>query len=127
MHKKVAMFLKSTPYLYYFAAAMQMRYEKLHDICNRYSDVMRPESLMQTIMPQKEAFQWQPSKDIALCTPTGLGQKGMTALFERLRNPDVAENAAMQALKENYVGAMKSYKKAIMVRHPMERLLSVYR
>jgi len=108
-------------------AAMQMRYEKLHDMCNRYSDVMRPESLMQTVLPKKEAFQWQPPKDIALCTPTGLGQKAMTALFERQRNPEIAENAAMQALKENYVGASKSYKKAIMVRHPMERLLSVYR
>lgn len=121
------MFLKSTPYLYYFAAAMQMRYEKLHDMCNRYSDVMRPESLMQKHMPEKEAFQWQPPKDIALCTPTGVGQKAMMALFERQRNPEIAENAAMQALKENYVGASKSYKKSIMVRHPMERLLSVYR
>jgi len=107
--------------------AMQMRYEKLHDICNRYADVMRPESLMQTVIPKMEAFQWQPTHHIAMCTPSGMGQSAIKSLFDRMRTGDAAESMALQALKENYMGAQKSFKKAIMVRHPMERLLSVYR
>jgi len=111
-------------------AAMQMRFENLHDMCNRYSDVMRPESLMTKTTsqrPKKEGFYWNPSLGIAFCSATGIGQKGMAALFERLKSSDVMENAAREALAENYENASKNYKKAIMVRHPMERLLSVYR
>jgi len=115
------------PVPYDAKAAMQMRYEKLHDICNRYADVMRPESLMASITPKMEAFQWQPIHNIAICTPSGMGQSAIKSLFERMRTADMHENLKMKALKDNFDGAQKHFKKAIMVRHPMERLLSVYR
>jgi len=115
------------PVPYNAKEAMQMRYEKLHDICNRYADVMRPESLMASVNPKMEAFQWQPSYHIAMCTPSGMGQSAIRSLFERVRTADMSENMAMQALKDNFMGAQRNFKKAIMVRHPMERLLSVYR
>merc|ERR1719450_1422287 len=83
--------------------AMQMRYEKLHDICNRYADVMRPESLMASVNPKMEAFQWQPSHHIAMCTPSGMGQSAIRSLFERVRTADMSENMAMQALKDNFM------------------------
>jgi len=115
------------PIPYDAKAAMEMRYEKLHDLCNRYADVMRPESLMQTVEPKSESFQWQPTHHIAMCTPSGMGQSAIKALFERVRSADMSESSALQALKDNYMGAQRHFKKAIMVRHPMERLLSVYR
>jgi len=115
------------PVPYDAKAAMQMRYEKLHDICNRYADVMRPESLMASVTPKMEAFQWQPIHNIAICTPSGMGQSAIKSLFERMRTADMHENLKMKALKDNFDGAQKHFKKAIMVRHPMERLLSVYR
>jgi len=115
------------PIPYDAKVAMQMRYEKLHDICNRYADVMRPESLMASINPKMEAFQWQPTHNIAICTPSGMGQSAIKSLFERVRTADTFENMKLQALKENFMGAQKNFKKGIMVRHPMERLLSVYR
>ena len=62
-----------------------MRYEKLHDICNRYADVMRPESLMASVNPKMEAFQWQPSYHIAMCTPSGKAIYFRLAFFETSR------------------------------------------
>jgi len=108
-------------------AAMQMRYEKLHDICNRYSDVMRPESLMQKIIPKMEAFKWHVPTGTAVCTPVGVGHKAIAALFERIRTGDMHDANMFQSLKDNFEGANRNFKKAIIVRHPMERLLSIYR
>ena len=110
-----------------FSAAMQMRYEKLHDICNRYSDVMRPESLMQKIIPKMEAFKWHVPTGTAVCTPVGVGHKAIAALFERIRTGDMHDANMFQSLKDNFEGANRNFKKAIIVRHPMERLLSIYR
>lgn len=104
---------------------MQVRWEKLSDVCNKYSDVMRPESLMKDHVPNKDGFVWHKPTSLALCTPYGVGKSAFEALFMRIRNAgDIDDNTA---LKENYLHTANSYKKAIMVRHPMERLLSIYR
>ena len=110
-----------------FSAAMQMRYEKLHDVCNRYADVMRPESLMQKHMPKKESFIWHVPTGTAICNPVGVGHKALAALLERIREGDMRDATMFQSLRDNFEGANKNFKKSIIVRHPMERLLSIYR
>jgi len=108
-------------------AAMQMRYEKLHDVCNRYADVMRPESLMQKHMPKRESFIWHVPTGTAICNPVGVGHKALAALLERIREGDMRDATMFQSLRDNFEGANRNFKKSIIVRHPMERLLSIYR
>ena len=105
-----------------------MRFEKLHDLCNAFGDVMRPESLMKKHLPQRQDFHWDSSSRLALCSPHGVGRKAFESLFFRAREAgDNKINSDMKALKENFPIANKMFKKAVIVRHPMERLLSVYR
>ena len=109
--------------------AMDLRYLKLQDTCNKYFDVMRPESLMRNEMPPEQNFAFDARSKIAFCKNHGIGYKAFEALFFKNYIPDQDQGFAVDASarKENWAGLSKTYKFAIMVRHPMERLLSVYR
>ena len=106
-----------------------MRHEKLQDICNGYSDVMRPESFIEKEMPEENQFVYDVHSHIAFCNIHGIGYKAFITLMDR--NFDTKEDnpfaTETQGRKQNWAVANKKYRKAIMVRHPMERLLSVYR
>ena len=105
-----------------------MRYDKIRDKCNKFADVMRPESYLGKHMPKKEAYQWDSSSRIGICNPYGVGKQAFEALFMRSREADDNKvNSDIQGLKENFKTANKLFTKAVIVRHPMERLLSVFR
>jgi len=108
--------------------AMDARYHKLRDVCNEYADVMRAESLMKDDMPKSGNFVYDTNEWIAFCHMDGIGKKSFEGLFQRLQRGDNnADQTIRQGLKNNFAGTHKRFKKALMVRHPMERILSVYR
>ena len=108
--------------------ALDARYHKLRDVCNEYADVMRAESLMKDQMPKKDNFVYDVNSWIAFCNLDGIGKKGFEGLMQRLQRGDNNNDSPIrQGLKNNFAGTHKRFKKALMVRHPMERILSVYR
>merc|ERR1712004_535562 len=83
---------------------------------------------MKDEMPRRENFVYDTNEWIAFCNIDGIGKKGFEGLMERLRRGDNNNDAPVrQGLKNNFAGVHKRFKKALMVRHPMERILSVYR
>merc|ERR1711997_593960 len=80
-------------------------------------------------MPPEQNFAFDARSKIAFCKNHGIGYKAFEALFFKNYIPDQDQGFAVDASarKENWAGISKTYKYAIMVRHPMERLLSVYR
>lgn len=107
--------------------AMDARYHHLRDVCNGYTDVMRPESSMQNVLPHLDDFMWDSGSNVAMCTPYGVGKKAFEALFIRHRTAEDSYTSDMSSLKGNYKTANKKFRKVIMARHPMERVLSIYR
>ena len=111
-----------------FSDAMDARYHKLREVCNEYADVMRAESLMKDDMPKKDNFVYEANQWIAFCNLDGIGKKSFDGLMARLQKGDNnADVTVRQGLQNNFAGTHKRFKKALMVRHPMERILSVYR
>ena len=108
---------------------MDARHLKLQDVCNKYGDPMIPEYMMQSHVPPSTSFVIYPKEKLAFCGLSGVAKTGFTALFDRIRqasDPDTVDYAGWHQ-KETYQSTNKKYKKAIFVRHPMERLISVYR
>ena len=109
--------------------AMDARHLKLHEVCNKYGDPMIPEYMMQSHVPPSTSFVIYPKEKLAFCGLSGVAKTGFTALFDRIRqasDPDTVDYAGWHQ-KETYQSTNKKYRKAIFVRHPMERLISVYR
>ena len=108
---------------------MDARHLKLQEVCNKYGDPMIPEYSMQSHVPPSTSFVIYPKEKIAFCGLNGVAKQGFTGLFDRIRkadDPDTGDYASFHD-KDTYAHTHKKYKKAIFVRHPMERLISVYR
>ena len=110
---------------------------------------MIPEYRSHTLVPPKDSFIINPKTRIALCGLDGLAKKSFKALFDRIRSAAdkwalfliginfiaicsnnvliCSDSHEYKGWEDNYIATAKSYKKAIFVRHPMERLISVYR
>jgi len=109
--------------------AMDARHLKLQEVCNKYGDPMIPEYSMQSHVPPSTSFVIYPKEKIAFCGLSGVAKTGFAGLFERIRkadDPDTSDYAGFHN-KDTYHTTHRKYKKAIFVRHPMERLISVYR
>ena len=106
---------------------MDARYLKLQEVCNQNADVMMPSSYVQKHESKPTNFLIETDSDIAFCNLQGVGSRSFEALFMRHRAHSAGADMKRTAFYENFAKAHKNYKKAIMVRHPMERLISVYR
>ena len=99
----------------------------MRELCHLYADKMRPESKAVATRPiDRSAFLYYPAKSFAVCTIPGVEDEGIKTLLSK---GDEDEDAAAQSrtkFNTNYPKIMEELKKVILVRHPMERLLSVY-
>ena len=106
---------------------MDARHLKLQEVCNKFADPMIPEYSMQSQIPPKDSFIINPKNRIAMCGLDGLAKKSFEALFNRIRSAADNDGPQFKAWNDNYEVNHKEYRKALLVRHPMERLISVYR
>ena len=108
--------------------AMEERYAALRERCMVYGDFMRPERHLVThASTAAGSVLYDARNDLALCTLPGVARRGFGALFERLRGADRSEEAKRANFEAQFPVSMRGVKRAIMVRHPLERLLSAYR
>ena len=113
---------------YVAKAAMEERYAALRERCKVYGDFMRPErQLITHATTAAESVLYNARNGLALCTLPGVARRGFGALFERLRGADRTEEAKRSNFEALFPASMRGVKRAIMVRHPLERLVSAYR
>ena len=114
---------------YYVAKeAMEERYAALRERCKVYGDFMRPERhLITHATTAAESVLYDARHDLALCALPGVARRGLGALFERLRGASRAEEAKRSNFEAGFPASMRGVKRAIVVRHPLERLVSAYR
>ena len=94
-------------------------------MCHFYSDKMRAESKITTTKPtDRSVFTYYPTKSFAVCAIPGVAGNAITKLLS-LGDPTLTHN--QKDASAAYPKIMETLKKVILVRHPMERLVSVYR
>ena len=117
-----------SPGRYDAKAAMEERYAALRERCAVYGDFMRPERhLTTTVTTKAEAVLYDPRNDLALCTLPGAARRALGALFGRLREASTGSDVKRSRFESLFPAMMGGVKRAIMVRHPLERLVSAYR
>ena len=114
---------------YYVAKeAMEERYAALRERCKVYGDFMRPERhLITHATTAAESVLYDARHDLALCALPGVARRALEALFDRLRGASRAEEAKRSDFEARFPASMRGVKRAIMVRHPLERLVAAYR
>ena len=86
---------------------------------------MRSESKITTTKPtDRSAFTYYPTKSFAVCTIPGVASKAITKILS-FGDANLTHNQKEAA--NTYPKIMETLKKVILVRHPMERLVSVYK
>ena len=86
---------------------------------------MRPESKATTQKPiDHGSLVYYPTKSFAVCAIPGVAKEGIKSLLSK-GDPNLDQHR--QDFRYAYPKVMESLKKVILVRHPMERLVSIYR
>ena len=94
-------------------------------MCHLYSDRMRPESKATVSKPSENSvFVYYPTKSFTVCSISGVETEGIKSLLSK-GDPHLDEKR--NDFRSSYPNVMESLKKVVLVRHPMERLISVYR
>ena len=94
-------------------------------MCHIYADKMRPESKATITKPtDRLGFVYYPTKSFTVCTIPGVASQGIKTLLSK-GDPNLDKSKA--EFRQSFPKIMESLKKVILVRHPMERLVSVYR
>lgn len=108
--------------------AMERRLSALRETCLKYGDFMRPEYFV-TLQNQtlSDDILYDPSREMALCPVPTVARGSLQTLFERIKGSDREAHNKFANFKTMYPSSMKNAKRAIMVRHPLERLVSAYR
>ena len=108
--------------------AMQLRYDGLKEVCMKYSDFMRPERVAMSQSPSLEAVVFHGESQFQFCTLDKVARKSFKTLFFRMKEGATKANMDKEKrYKMEYPKHVKDLKKAIVVRHPLERLVSAYR
>eukprot|EP00096_Caligus_rogercresseyi_P014779 TRINITY_DN7266_c0_g1_i1.p1 TRINITY_DN7266_c0_g1~~TRINITY_DN7266_c0_g1_i1.p1 ORF type:complete len:352 (-),score=26.77 TRINITY_DN7266_c0_g1_i1:283-1338(-) len=121
--RKTSSFNKYNP-TYSSLRSLKNRREEYLKLCDRYSDPMRPESLRQE--PIYDAFQGFLTHSLAICSPkhNGAGKWLSNLNVQSMTSRPMAARAFKNQFRES-LKRMRHH--GIVVRHPMERLVSVYR
>ena len=86
---------------------------------------MRDESKATTTKPtERSVFTYYPEKSFAVCSIPGIATKAMKTLLS-YGDPNFDKNQRDSSYA--YPKIMETLKKVILVRHPMERLVSIYK
>ena len=95
--------------------------------CSQYADKMRVESILHENIPKSHTnFLYYPVKKFAFCQLSGVASKSNRVFFYSGEMGSPA-SSSQEAFKMQYPKIMKWTRNAIVVRHPLERILSVYR
>lgn len=107
--------------------AMEFRYRHMKEQCSQYADKMRVESILHEHIPKSHTnFLYYPVKKFAFCQLPGVASKSNRVFFYSGEMGSPA-SSSQEAFKMQYPKIMKWTRNAIVVRHPLERILSVYR
>lgn len=113
--------------IYNAKKAMDERYRQMKEMCHKYSDVLRPESIIGLQIPQTENFIYDDSSNTVFCPLESIAAKSFHTLFQRVTRSSQSDPHRLENFKHSFPKSMKDKKRGIIVRHPMERLVSVYR
>ena len=99
----------------------------MKEVCMRYADKMRSESILHESIPKSHTnFLYYPVKKFAFCQLSGVASKSNRVFFYS-GEMGAPASSSQEAFVMQYPKIMKWTKNAIVVRHPLERILSVYR
>ena len=108
--------------------AMEKRYQGLHEACLKYNDFLRPESGVARVEVPIEAYEYHPGAELAFCKMQSVASKSVKTFFGR--NVQVGNKdweTKKNAFRNTYPKSVARSRKAILVRHPFERIVSAYR
>ncbi len=107
--------------------AMERRYEGLRERCKHYSDFLRPELTTTTTEPVIGDLLVHPPSDLVFCPLNMVASKSVNTFFQRIRDPGHDYENKIKIFKATFPRSAKNMKRAILVRHPLERIVSAYR
>ena len=109
---------------------MAKRRAHLDSMCQYYSDVMRPSSMMRKHWPSKDNFHYYVTTNMAFCAVPGVASGHLKLISSRSKEAttnNAAYGAKLRGFHQNFNRTLFQAKKVILVRHPLERLVSAYR
>lgn len=107
--------------------AMESRYNLMRDVCNRYADKMRGESILHESKPKAHSnFLFYPVKNFAFCQSPGVATKSVKIFFYS-GEMGKAGQSSQETFTVQFPFIMNRVNTAVVVRHPLERLVSIYR
>jgi hypothetical protein len=110
-------------------AAMQARFDGLREVCAGFADFMRPEraAVTEGIKPKMDRLLFHPPTDISVCSVEGVATRTMETFFNRIREPGNEWSNKLKFFQNNFPSSVGDLRRAIVVRHPLERLVAAYR
>ena len=99
----------------------------MKEVCNRYADKMRGESILHESRPKAHTnFLFYPVKGFAFCQSPGVATKSIKIFFYagEMGKPG---QSSQETFTNQFPSIMKRVNNAVVVRHPLERLVSIYR
>lgn len=107
--------------------AMQKRHDGLKAVCKKYSDFLRPEYSTTKTTPKPHDFVYNVKSNMAFCPIKQVGSESYKTLFNRVKEINDDASGDSKHFFKMFPKSARETKRAIMVRHPFERLISAYR
>merc|ERR1719195_622069 len=112
---------------------MEKRKKHIQETCQRFADVMTPTSLLTSYLPTKpNQLHVHTEKKVMIYAIPGVGSEFYRSFVMKSQTAGVGKSGGgsefLKGISEEVERGLKNIKKkAIVVRHPLERLVSTYR
>ena len=106
--------------------AMQARADHLTHVCHKFADIMVPTFVLRQTLPDKNNFAFYPQERVSFCPIPGIASEVIRS-FSHKGDAGAGNAELYTGFYSNFPILLKGAKRVILVRHPLERIVSTYR